>query len=61
MNKLEKWIYGFRPKAVPSCIAAVIFSAASLLIVATDDGRRVPEAVKNIIYVCAAVSLTFAV
>ena len=61
MNKLKKWIYGFRPRTMPSCMTAVIFSAASLLIVATDDGRRAPEAVKNIICVCAAVSLALAV
>lgn len=61
MNKLKKWICGFHPKTVPSCIPAVIFSTAALLIVTTDYGRRVPEAVKYFIYVCAAVSLTFAV
>lgn len=61
MNRLKKWIYGFRSKAVPSCIGAVIFSAASLLIVATDYGERLSKAVTNIIYVCAAVSLAFAV
>ncbi|WP_326974519.1 hypothetical protein [Caproicibacter sp. BJN0012] len=61
MNKLRKWIYGFRPRAVPSCIAAVIFSATALLIVGTEDGRRVPEMVIYVVYVCAAVSLTFAV
>lgn len=60
MNRLKQWIHGFRPKAVPSCIAAAIFSAASLLFVATDYGGRVPDVAKNVVYVCAAVSLTFA-
>lgn len=41
-------------------MAAVLFSAASLRIVAADDGRRVPEAVQYIVHVCAAVSLVFA-
>lgn len=61
MKKLKKWIYGFHPRAVPSCIAAAIFSTAALLFVATGDGGRVQEAVKYIVYVCAVVSLTFAV
>ena len=61
VNKLKKWIYGFHPKAVPSCIAAAVFSAAALLMVATEYGGRVPEAVKSVIYVFAAASLTFAV
>lgn len=61
MNKLKSLILGFRPRAVPSCIAAVIFSAASIFIIATEDGGRVPEAATYIIFFCAAVSLTFAV
>lgn len=61
MNKREKWIHGFHPKAVPSCTAAVIFSAASLLFVATDYGASVPDAAKSVVFVCAAVSLAFSV
>jgi hypothetical protein len=60
VNKLKKLIRGFLPRAVPSCVAAVIFSAASLLTIATNYGGRVPVIVEYIIYVSAAISLTFA-
>ena len=61
MKKLKKWIYGFHPRIMPSSIAAVVFSAAALLIVTTENGRGFPEAAAYIVYVCAAVSLTFSV
>ena len=60
VKRLKIWIYGFRPRAALSCIAAVVFSAASLLFTATDYGRRVPEAMAYSVYVGAAVSLALA-
>ncbi|WP_444641781.1 hypothetical protein ACRQU7_16015 [Caproiciproducens sp. R1] len=61
MKKLKKWISGFHPRAVPSSVAAVVFSAAALVIVARENDHGLPEAAVSIVYVCAAVSLTFAV
>lgn len=61
MGKLWEHIKDFSPPMVLSCVSAVLFSAASLVSVATELGERLSSALTYVIYICAAVSLSLAV
>lgn len=61
IKKLWIKVKNFKPPLVSCCIFAVLFSAASLLSVATDFGTSVLLEIQYFIYVCAALFLSLAV
>ena len=60
MRTVGKKIANYRPPLLLSCLGEVVFSAASILVVATDWGRTLPPAIAYIVYVLAAVFLALA-
>lgn len=61
IRKLWIKIKNFKPPLVMCCILSVLFSAASLICVATDFGKSVLSAILYCVYVCAAFFLSLAV
>ena len=60
-RKFLTWIQGVRPPLVPSCLGAVLFSAASLGLIALPQQSLMPEAIQYAIFLLAALGLFLSV
>ena len=60
-RKFRSWMQGLRPPLVPSCLGAVLFSAASLGVVALPQQSLIPEAIQYAIFLLAALCLFLSV